>query len=101
MFGIPEWAIGVGFIMLVISLGKVLVGPAGARQRLRGRAGRELGPTLEEMERRLGELEEGQRRLSENDDAQTRLSEIEERLDFVERMLAKQRDAERIVPPKS
>jgi hypothetical protein len=29
------------------------------------------------------------------------LSEIEERLDFAERLLAKQRDGERISPPKS
>jgi len=32
---------------------------------------------------------------------QRRLADVEERLDFAERMLAKQRDAERIVPPKS
>jgi len=32
---------------------------------------------------------------------QRRLADVEERLDFAERMLAKQRDGERIAPPKS
>jgi predicted nuclease with TOPRIM domain len=45
---------------------------------------------LEELERRLGEVEDGQRRLDE----------IEERLEFAERNLVKQREAERIAPPR-
>jgi hypothetical protein len=32
---------------------------------------------------------------------QRRLADLEERMDFAERMLAKQRDADRIAPPKS
>jgi tetrahydromethanopterin S-methyltransferase subunit G len=69
---------------------------------LRGRKmhSREIGPALEEMQRRLDALEEGQQRIGAGDDAQARLNEVEERLDFVERMLAKQRDAERVSPPK-
>ena len=43
------------------------------------------------METRLGEL----------DDLRKRLGEVEERLDFAERLLTKQREAERIVPPHS
>jgi len=35
------------------------------------------------------------------DDMRQRLAEVEERPDFVERLLTKQREAERIVPPQS
>src|SRR5207244_11750408 len=51
----------------------------------------------------LGALEETQRRLGEGagEDVQSRLSEIEERLDFTERMLAKQRDPERLDTSRS
>ena len=61
--------------------------------RLRGRRGakREVAEALEEVEARLGEL----------DDMRKRLAEVEERLDFAERLLTKQREAERIVPPQS
>jgi hypothetical protein len=107
MWGIPEWAIGVGFIIVATSLassfGRGLRGrfPDGDRLR-RGKAStRELGETLDELQRRIGELEDTQRRLGEAPDIQGRLSEIEERLDFAERLLAKQRDGERISPPKS
>lgn len=101
-FGIPDWAIGVGFIIVAGSLAKALTGGFTTASRLRGRRLhlREIGPALEEMQRRLDALEEGQQRLGAGDDAQARLNEVEERLDFVERMLAKQRDAERVSPPK-
>lgn len=101
-FGIPEWAIGVGFIIVAGSLAKALTGGFTPSSRLRGRRlhAREIGPALEEMQRRLDALEEGQQRIGAGDDAQARLNEVEERLDFVERMLAKQRDAERVSPPK-
>jgi len=46
-------------------------------------------------------LEGVQTRLGDLEDVQRRLADVEERLDFAERMLAKQRDAERITPPKS
>jgi len=41
-----------------------------------------------------------QSRLDALEDVQRRLTDVEERLDFAERILAKQRDAERIAPPK-
>ena len=31
MFGIPEWAVGVAFIMLAISIGKALAGRLGRK----------------------------------------------------------------------
>jgi len=105
MFGIiPEWAVGVAFIMLAISVGKMLSGRGAPPDSPRGRkySWRELGRGMEDVERRLGALEEAQRRLGEGagEDVQRRLSEIEERLDFTERMLAKQRDPERLDSPK-
>ena len=42
---------------------------------------------------------EAQRVLAEVDDLQRRLAEAEERLDFTERLLAKDRDAQRLAPP--
>jgi len=38
---------------------------------------------------------------AELDDARRRIAALEERVDFAERMLAKQRDPERLVPPRS
>ena len=97
MVGVPDWAVGVGFIILAGSVAKALsrrftllgqlAGPRSSR--------RDLAQTLDHVQRRLGELEDAQRRLGEGDDVQARLSEVEERLDFAERMLAKQREAER------
>lgn len=101
MFPVPDWAVGVGFIILMGSLAKAFTGRGAGGLFLRGRLSRrDIGPALEEMQQRLGALEEGQRRLGEGEDVQARLNEVEERLDFVERMLAKQRDAERVTPPK-
>jgi hypothetical protein len=93
VFGIPEWAVGVGFIILAVSIGKTLAGRLGPPDRLRGRPGsrRDLAAAVDELQKtRLDALE----------DVQRRLADLEERLDFAERMLAKQRDAERIAPPK-
>jgi hypothetical protein len=103
MWGIPEWAIGVGFIIVATSLARGLRGRFPDGDRLRGgkASRRDLGETLDDLQRRLAELEDAQRRLGEAPDVQSRLSEIEERLDFAERLLAKQRDGERISPPKS
>ena len=105
MFGIiPEWAVGVAFIMLAISVGKMLSGRGAPSGSLRGRnaSRRDLAEGMEDIQRRLREVEEAQRRLGEGagEDVHSRLSEIEERLDFTERLLAKQRDAERLDSPK-
>jgi len=50
---------------------------------------------------RLGDLDELRGRLGELEDVQRRLGDLEERVDFAERLLAKQRDGERLAPPKS
>lgn len=105
MFGIiPEWAVGVAFIMLAISVGRMLSGRGAPPERFRGRKAslRDLSGAMEDVQRRLGELEDAQRRLGEGagEDVQSRLSELEERLDFTERLLAKQRDAVRLDSPK-
>jgi hypothetical protein len=103
MFGIPEWAIGVGFIFLAGSVARALFGGFSAADRLRGRKAsrRGLSQAVEDLQRKLGGTEDVETRLGELEDVQRRLADVEERLDFAERMLAKQRDAERIVPPKS
>ena len=103
MFGIPEWAVGVGFIMLAISIAKAVAGriaPADRLGRPRG-SRRDLAQAVEDLQKRVGGSEDVQTRLDALEDVQRRLADVEERLDFAERVLAKQRDAERIVPPKS
>lgn len=103
MFGIPEWAIGVGFIIVVGSAGRALLGWFLPADQLRGRRAskRDLAQALEEMRKRVGAAEAVQSKLGDVEDLQRRLGEVEERLDFAERLLAKQRDAERLVPPRS
>lgn len=90
MFGIPEWAIGVGTIILVASA-------ASAALRL-------LIPGYRSRSFRYGggapEMPEGvQARLDELDEVKRRVSELEERVDFAERLLAQQREGQRLPPP--
>ncbi len=88
MLGIPEWAIGIAAILAVISVLKVVTArlvPPGYRQRSwRG----ETPPETEDMQARLAELDELKRRVAE----------LEERVDFTERLLARQREGERLQP---
>ena len=100
-FGIPQWALGVGFIVLAVSMGRVIAAMMGVGGRIgRGLNRRELARTALDVQGKLGELEDVQRRLDDVDDLQRRVSELEERVDFTERLLAKQRDGERLPPPK-
>ena len=106
MFGIPDWAIGVGFIVLAVfgaSVGIAVLRQFLPTERLRAREapGRGLAQVLEEVQRRLGQVEQGQSRLGEAADVETRLSKLKERVDFAERLLAKQREGERLAPPHS
>lgn len=108
MFGIPEWAMGVGFIILVGSLGRALFGGFGGfsgGRRVHGRKAshRELTQGFDDLEKRLAALEDAQAQLGTGgvDALRSRLSELEERLDFAERLLAQHREGERLPPPKS
>ncbi len=94
MLGIPEWAIGVGVILMAVSVLKVVTArlmPPGYRQRSwRGWGGRGDEPSVE--------LEEMQAKLAELDELKRRVGELEERVDFAERLLARQREGERLQP---
>jgi len=91
-FGIPEWAIGVGAILAFISVLKVVTArlmPPGYRPRsMRDMMGGATAADVEEMQARLAEFDELKRRVGE----------LEERLDFAERLLARQREQERLQP---
>ncbi len=98
MLGIPGWAIGVGLIMAIIGVTQIvgrLIAPESGQRGGKLRKIRFMDPTehaqaLEDVESRLLEL----------DQLKQRVNELEERLDFAERMLAAQRDAQRLGPPK-
>jgi hypothetical protein len=102
-FGIPEWALGVGVIIIAGSIARALSfaispGRAEERERLRGRKPslRDLSQAIDDIRGKVGDTGDLQQRLDEMADVQRRLSEVEERLDFAERLLTKQRDAERL-----
>jgi hypothetical protein len=102
-FGIPDWAVGVGFIILAVSLGKALIRVLFPGERMiRGRpqTPRDIARTVTDLPERLAELDDLRQRLGEVDDLQRRLAEVEERLDFAERLLTKQRDADRLASPQ-
>jgi biopolymer transport protein ExbB/TolQ len=101
--GIPQWALGVGVLLIAISVAKSLAfaispGRAEERQRLRGRklSLRDLSQAIDDIRGKVDGGEDLQQRLEELGDVQRRLSEVEERLDFAERLLTKQRDVERL-----
>lgn len=102
-FGIPDWAVGVGFIIIAASLAKMLVRMVFPGERWSsGRAAsrRQMARSIADLPERLAELDDVQQRLSQMDDLQRRLAEVEERLDFAERLLTKQRDADRLASPQ-
>jgi hypothetical protein len=83
---IPGWAIGTAFVIVVVAAAQVVM-----RRLLGGRVSRSAGPNPTEPD--LAHLTQAL------DDVQRRLGELEERLDFAERLLAKDRVAERLSPP--
>ena len=102
-WGIPDWALGVGVIIIAGSVARALAfaispGRSEERERLRGRKRslRELSQAIDDIRGKVGGGEDLQQRLDELQDVQRRLSEVEERLDFAERLLTKQRDVERL-----
>jgi hypothetical protein len=88
MFGLPEWAVGVGAVLVLVTVLQVvyvrLMPPEYRRRRWKG----EPLQASDEVQSRLAELEE----------VKQRLSELEERVDFAERLLAKPGDAGRLGP---
>lgn len=95
-FVVPGW-MGIIFIVMAVSVAVRISGRGGSRLK------RQWGGFSEDLERRIAELEETQRQLGSGDTAELerRVAELEERLDFAERMLAKQRDPDRLGPPKA
>ena len=90
MFGIPDWAIGVGFIMVAISIARALAGRLGPPERQgRPRGRRDLAQAVDELQKRMGGTDDVEARLDALEDVQRRLADVEERLDFAERILAK------------
>ena len=75
---IPGWAIGVAFIIIATQLGRVLS----------GRTSRRGVPPANDAE--IGELRQSLETM------QNRVAELEERVDFAERLLTKQREADRL-----
>ena len=88
MLGIPQWAIGVVVIILVIAGAVMMV--------------RWLQPEFErpELKSREADLSDVRMRLGELDQLKQRISELEERVDFAERLLAQQREGQRLGPPQ-
>ena len=80
---IPEWAVGVGILMIAMSVAHALSGG------LRRSARRMVTTSGDE----IGELRQAV------DAMQNRLAEVEERLDFTERLLTKQREADGLGSP--
>jgi hypothetical protein len=85
MWFVPSWAVGVAIIIIAASFAKGLRGVF--RTQADPRVGR--GPAESDLAHLTAVL----------DDVQRRLGELEERADFAERLLAKQRDGERLAPP--
>ena len=81
---IPDWALGVGFIVSVVAAAQIVV------VKLRASTRRLPGPDPE-----VGELRQA------FDALQSKVGELEERLDFTERLLSNQHDRGRLEPPAS
>lgn len=90
----PGWVLGFVIALAVISLAKNIVrGVIDRSARLRNG---------DEFEQRLAEVERAQREIGGGDTValEQRVAELEDRLDFAERQLARQHEAERLAPPR-
>ena len=98
MFGLPMDlvgpVIGFGAIIMFAAAGVVMVRVLTSRLARPAAVPSALDPTerarLDDFQQRLGEL----------DQLTQRMSELEERVDFAERVLAKQREQPRLEPPQ-
>jgi hypothetical protein len=88
MFGLPQWAVGVGAVLVLVTVLQIiyvrLMPPEYRRRRWKG----EPLQASDDMQSRLAEL----------DEVKQRLGELEERVDFAERLLANPREGERLGP---
>src|SRR5947209_8121037 len=95
-----EWAPAVGIIGLALVVGATLVlsGPVGKAlaERIRGKSASAGGGDVR------SELAEHKEALDQELEAVRReVADLAERVDFAERLLAKQREGERLAPPRS
>lgn len=90
-FAIPSWAIGIGFILVVVSLRRLIPSP------WRGRTGHVVlpGQLDQATNERIEAMETEMRQLSEQ------VVDLQERLDFTERVLVKEREAGRLHSPSA
>ena len=88
MFGLPQWALGIASILILVTGLQIvyvrLMPPESRRRRLKG----EPAQLPDDVQARLAEL----------DEVKHRLAELEERVDFAERLLAHQREPGRLGP---
>lgn len=78
-FIIPSWAVGAAIILIAIQVGRAISG----RTSMRRRGILDSDVDVVELRHNLEAM-------------QQRVAELEERVDFAERLLAKQRDADRL-----
>ena len=78
-FIIPSWALGAAVILIAIQIGRAISGKYRMPRR---------GPPASDDE--IGELRQNLETM------QNRVAELEERVDFAERLLAKQRESDRL-----
>ncbi len=83
-FIIPSWALGAAVILIAIQVGRAISGRYGMSRR--GRRDREGSGSDTDVDELRQNLEAMQRRVAE----------LEERADFAERLLTKQRDSDRL-----
>lgn len=88
MLGIPDWGIAVGVIILFGSAGIVLIVRLLPPEMRRHPLTDQQQQRLEDLEARVGEL----------DAVKERVGQLEERADFAERLLARQREGQRVGP---
>ena len=83
---VPDWAVGIASIIAVVAVAQIVVFRSGASRRGRPRLRDPQDAPDPEVPRLTEELEVLQRRLAE----------LEERVDFHERLLATQREKDRL-----
>jgi hypothetical protein len=82
-FIIPSWALGAAVILIAIQVGRAISGRGPRFRRGFLHQSDAEGPEVAELRQNLEAM-------------QHRIAELEERVDFTERLLAKQRDADRL-----